>query len=87
MIGKPIMEVVLEPGDVLYMPRGTIHQVGLAIRMGYLYYESGRITIMRLARGMLSRPLSHVKRGVILWRVLVLIPCCVGPAGDGADGQ
>jgi lysine-specific demethylase/histidyl-hydroxylase NO66 len=25
-IGKPIMDVTLEPGDLLYMPRGTIHQ-------------------------------------------------------------
>uniref|UniRef100_A0A1I8MGH8 Bifunctional lysine-specific demethylase and histidyl-hydroxylase n=1 Tax=Musca domestica TaxID=7370 RepID=A0A1I8MGH8_MUSDO len=25
-IGKPILEEVLEPGDVLYFPRGTIHQ-------------------------------------------------------------
>ncbi len=23
----PIMEVILEPGDMIYMPRGTIHQV------------------------------------------------------------
>ncbi|XP_063237656.1 ribosomal oxygenase 1 isoform X2 [Bacillus rossius redtenbacheri] len=25
-IGRPIMEVVLSPGDLLYFPRGTIHQ-------------------------------------------------------------
>ncbi|XP_037813412.1 bifunctional lysine-specific demethylase and histidyl-hydroxylase NO66 isoform X2 [Lucilia sericata] len=25
-IGKPVLEEVLEPGDVLYFPRGTIHQ-------------------------------------------------------------
>ena len=25
-IGEPVLEAVLEPGDVLYMPRGTIHQ-------------------------------------------------------------
>lgn len=25
-IGEPVLEVVLEPGDVLYMPRGTVHQ-------------------------------------------------------------
>ncbi|XP_047128040.1 ribosomal oxygenase 2 isoform X1 [Hydra vulgaris] len=25
-IGKPIMELTLEPGDLLYFPRGTIHQ-------------------------------------------------------------
>lgn len=25
-IGSPILEVVLEPGDLLYLPRGTIHQ-------------------------------------------------------------
>ena len=25
-VGKPFMEFDLEPGDVLYMPRGTIHQ-------------------------------------------------------------
>ena len=26
VIGEPIMEAVLEPGDVLYMPKGTVHQ-------------------------------------------------------------
>ena len=26
-IGTPIMDTVLEPGDLLYFPRGTIHQV------------------------------------------------------------
>ena len=26
-IGKPFLEVVLEPGDLLYFPRGFIHQV------------------------------------------------------------
>lgn len=26
-IGEPIMERTLEPGDLLYFPRGTIHQV------------------------------------------------------------
>ena len=25
-IGEPVLEVVLEPGDLLYMPRGTVHQ-------------------------------------------------------------
>jgi len=25
-VGEPILETVLEPGDVLYLPRGTIHQ-------------------------------------------------------------
>lgn len=25
-IGKPMMDMVLQPGDLLYMPRGTIHQ-------------------------------------------------------------
>jgi len=25
-IGRPIFDVILQPGDVLYMPRGTIHQ-------------------------------------------------------------
>jgi len=25
-VGKPILEVDLEPGDLIYMPRGTIHQ-------------------------------------------------------------
>ena len=25
-IGEPVLEVILEPGDVLYMPRGTVHQ-------------------------------------------------------------
>ena len=24
--GKPIMDMILQPGDLLYMPRGTIHQ-------------------------------------------------------------
>ncbi|GBF91033.1 bifunctional lysine-specific demethylase and histidyl-hydroxylase [Raphidocelis subcapitata] len=26
MLGEPVLEAVLRPGDVLYMPRGTIHQ-------------------------------------------------------------
>ena len=26
-IGESILDVVLEPGDLLYFPRGTIHQV------------------------------------------------------------
>lgn len=26
-LGDPVMEVVLEPGDLLYFPRGFIHQV------------------------------------------------------------
>ena len=26
-IGEPIVDVILEPGDLLYFPRGTIHQV------------------------------------------------------------
>jgi hypothetical protein len=27
----PILEVILEPGDMIYMPRGTIHQVGTSV--------------------------------------------------------
>lgn len=27
-IGEPILDVILHPGDMLYFPRGTIHQVG-----------------------------------------------------------
>ena len=26
-VGEPILDVVLEAGDLLYFPRGTIHQV------------------------------------------------------------
>ena len=26
-IGDPILDVILEAGDLLYFPRGTIHQV------------------------------------------------------------
>ena len=26
-LGEPIMDVILEPGDLLYFPRGTFHQV------------------------------------------------------------
>jgi lysine-specific demethylase/histidyl-hydroxylase NO66 len=26
-LGEPILDVVLEPGDLLYFPRGTFHQV------------------------------------------------------------
>jgi hypothetical protein len=26
VIGSPILEVELQPGDVLYLPRGTVHQ-------------------------------------------------------------
>ena len=28
-MGEPILDTVLYPGDLLYLPRGTIHQVGL----------------------------------------------------------
>jgi lysine-specific demethylase/histidyl-hydroxylase NO66 len=28
-IGSPVLDVVLEPGDMLYFPRGFIHQVKL----------------------------------------------------------
>ena len=30
-IGEPILDVILEAGDLLYFPRGTIHQVGRAM--------------------------------------------------------
>ena len=26
-LSEPILDVVLEPGDLLYFPRGTVHQV------------------------------------------------------------
>ena len=26
-IGQPILDIILEPGDLLYFPRGIIHQV------------------------------------------------------------
>ena len=26
-IGEPILDAILQPGDLLYFPRGTIHQV------------------------------------------------------------
>lgn len=29
-LGEPILDVVLEPGDLLYFPRGTYHQVAWA---------------------------------------------------------
>ena len=31
-MGEPILDTVLHPGDLLYLPRGTIHQVGLFTR-------------------------------------------------------
>ena len=30
-IGEPIMEIDLEPGDVLYFPRGFIHQASSTV--------------------------------------------------------
>lgn len=27
-IGEPMLDVILEAGDLLYFPRGLIHQVG-----------------------------------------------------------
>lgn len=29
-ISDPILDIILEPGDMLYFPRGTIHQVMIA---------------------------------------------------------
>ena len=38
-IGEPILDTILEPGDVMYFPRGTIHQVqsilGFKIQEGH----------------------------------------------------
>ena len=31
-IGEPILDVILEAGDLLYFPRGLIHQVGLRLK-------------------------------------------------------
>jgi lysine-specific demethylase/histidyl-hydroxylase NO66 len=28
-VGTPILDVVLEAGDLLYFPRGVVHEVGL----------------------------------------------------------
>ena len=36
-IGAPILEVTLEVGDVLYMPRGTVHQAVAQSDGGALY--------------------------------------------------
>ncbi|KAM3570911.1 hypothetical protein VYU27_007030 [Nannochloropsis oceanica] len=46
-IGKPCMEVVLSPGDVLYMPRGTIHQAvaGEGGKEGRTAVASSHLTI------------------------------------------
>ena len=33
-IGSPVLDVVLEPGDMLYFPRGFIHQVKLYTPFG-----------------------------------------------------
>ena len=44
-VGKPILDVILEPGDLLYFPRGTFHQVrSLMIRCPQLvvFYNSCR---------------------------------------------
>lgn len=38
-IGDPILDVVLEPGDLLYFPRGTIHQVSLTRFGKKLYFR------------------------------------------------
>jgi len=45
-IGKPCMELTLSPGDVLYMPRGTIHQaVAEGGREGGTAAASAHLTI------------------------------------------
>jgi hypothetical protein len=43
-LGPPLQEVVLEPGDVLYLPRGMVHQA--AAQQG----ESSHITISTYQR-------------------------------------
>ncbi len=42
-IGEPIIDCVLEPGDLLYFPRGFIHQVGMRVNYDVFLYYSGRI--------------------------------------------
>ncbi len=37
-IGEPCLDVVLEAGDLLYLPRGTIHQVSLFPFKKYFHY-------------------------------------------------
>ena len=33
-VGEPILDVILEAGDLLYFPRGTIHQVLTLVLQG-----------------------------------------------------
>lgn len=43
-IGDPVMDIVVEAGDLLYFPRGFIHQVLCYISTSYmneLYYCNG----------------------------------------------
>ena len=37
-LGEPIMDVILEPGDLLYFPRGTFHQVYVLYTLSWSAY-------------------------------------------------
>ena len=44
-IGEPILDVILESGDLLYFPRGTIHQVGCGIsHVNHCLFSSSEVS-------------------------------------------
>jgi hypothetical protein len=61
VLGDPTLEVELHPGDVLYLPRGTVHQAAAQQR------DSAHLTIstyQRWSQGDLAATLLQVGWGV-----------------------
>ena len=46
-IGEPIMQITLEPGDMLYFPRGTIHEV-VCLFVWKFVLHSGQLLVITL---------------------------------------
>ncbi|KAI8475926.1 MAG: cupin superfamily protein-domain-containing protein [Monoraphidium minutum] len=57
VLGPPVLEVTLEPGDVLYMPRGTVHQAVAAAAGGV---GSAHVTISTYQRSSYADLAMHL---------------------------
>lgn len=59
-IGEPIMEVEMHPGDVLYLPRGTVHQATAQSA------DSCHLTLSTYQRWTYGDLLSHMLQAAIV---------------------